>query len=93
MFRDVILGDEHTNALALYPAVSTEERVGTEQSNHRDTVPNEYRGQATLQEKENVSWADVVRTRTPEQMATKMASDRTKNVVSRELILLKQSRE
>ena len=93
MFRDVILGDEHTNALALYPAASTEERVETEQSNHRDTVPNEYRGQATLQKKENASWVDIVRTRTPEQMATQMASDRTKNVVSRELILLKQSRE
>ena len=93
MFRDVILGDEHTSALALYPATSTEERVGIKQSNCSGTVPKEYREEATLQKKENASWADVVRKKTSEQMATQMVSDRPKNVVSRELILLKQSRE
>ena len=92
MFCDVILGDEHTNALALYRAASIEEHVGIEQSNHSGIVPDKYRGETTLQKKENVSSrADLVRTQTPAQMA--MMLDSSKSVVSRELILLKQSHE
>jgi hypothetical protein len=65
--------------------------VGREQSDHRSTVPGNHGTTVIMKQNENVSWADVVRTQKPKQMATIANS---KNV-SRgcELILSKQSRE
>ena len=92
VFRNVILGDEHTGVLAQYPAAPTEERVGIEQSNYSGTVPDNHDKTVTVQLKENVSWADVVRTQKPKQMANTIADSKN---VSRgcELILSKQCRE
>ena len=91
VFRDVILGDEHTATLAQYSASPTEERVGIEQSKYRSTVPSDHGTTVTMKQNENVSWSDVVRTQKPKQMDTIEIS---KNVSREcELILSKQSSE
>ena len=91
VFRDVILGYKHSDALALYPDLSTEERVGIEQSNDSGIEAHGNRETVTVQPT-SVSWADVVRT-SKSTDARVLARSTPKQIVSKELILSKQSRE
>ena len=91
VFRDVILGYKHPDALARYPGSSTEERVGMVRSDDSAIVSPVDSKPLTVQQT-TVSWADVVRTPKSSD-ARLLVSSTHKQIVSKELILSKQSRE
>jgi Reverse transcriptase (RNA-dependent DNA polymerase) len=91
VFRAVLLGYKHTSTLASYPGLPTEERVGMGQSEHRDTVTTTT--VPVPQEREMTeSWADVVRIPKTSDHVAPLVTGRNIGMVSRELILSKQSR-
>ena len=101
VFRDVLLGYKHTSALAQYPGTPVEERVGIVQPEYRDTAPQHDR-QTKSNSHSQMSWADVTRTKKTTDVScasgrtsdvSRKAPGRNKHVVSRELILSKQSSE